>query len=162
MAPTPDTNRPADRPTTLGALRASGYRPRSVKDEIRHNLRRKLRSREPLFPGILGYDRTVIPGVVNALLAGHDLILLGLRGQAKTRILRALTDLLDPEIPVLAGTELNDDPLAPISTQGERMKGLRVRPARHSGRPAPARTMPWPNCHPPRRETHRVASNPFV
>jgi magnesium chelatase subunit I len=110
-----------DRPTTLGALRVSGYRPRSVKDEIRHNLRRKLQAREPLFPGILGYDRTVIPGVVNALLAGHDFILLGLRGQAKTRILRALTDLLDPEIPVLAGTELNDDPLTPISTQGARI-----------------------------------------
>ncbi len=106
---------------TLGALRASGYRPRSVKIEIRDNLRQRLKSGGPLFPGVLGYDRTVIPAVVNALLAGHDFILLGLRGQAKTRILRALTTLLDPEVPVLAGSELNDDPLAPISVPGQRL-----------------------------------------
>jgi magnesium chelatase subunit I len=106
---------------TLGALRASGYRPRSVKIEIRENLRQRLKGGGPLFPGILGYDRTVIPAVVNALLAGHDFILLGLRGQAKTRILRALTTLLDPEVPVLAGSELNDDPLAPISVPGQRL-----------------------------------------
>ncbi len=111
----------AGRSTTLGELRASGYRPRSVKEEIRENLRAKLTAEERLFPGILGYERTVIPGVVNALLSGHDFILLGLRGQAKTRILRALVTFLDDEIPVLAGTELNDDPLAPISTQGERL-----------------------------------------
>jgi magnesium chelatase subunit I len=109
------------RPATVGALRASGYRPKSVKQELRNNLRARLQSGEPLFPGILGYDRTVVPGVVNALLAGHDFILLGLRGQAKTRILRSLVTLLDEEIPVLAGTELNDDPLAPISTHGQRM-----------------------------------------
>lgn len=109
------------RPETLGELRASGYRPRSVKEEIRQNLRTRLARRETLFPGILGYERTVIPGVVNALLAGHDFILLGLRGQAKTRILRALVGLLDEEVPVLAGTELNDDPLAPISAQGQRL-----------------------------------------
>jgi magnesium chelatase subunit I len=109
------------RPANLGELKASGYRPRSVKQEIRDNLRARLKSGAPLFPGILGYDRTVIPAVVNALLAGHDFILLGLRGQAKTRILRALVTLLDPEIPVLAGTELNDDPLAPISTRGQRL-----------------------------------------
>ncbi len=106
---------------TLGALRASGYRPRSVKIEIRDNLRQRLKNGGPLFPGILGYDRTVIPAVINALLAGHDFILLGLRGQAKTRILRALTTLLDPETPVLAGSELNDDPLAPISVPGQRL-----------------------------------------
>ena len=109
------------RPKTVGELRAQGYRPRSIKQEIRDNLRRKLRAGDRLFPGVLGYERTVIPGVVNALLAGHDFILLGLRGQAKTRILRSLTELLDDEIPVLAGTELNDDPLAPVSTRGERM-----------------------------------------
>ena len=109
------------RPTTLGELKASGYRPRSIKQEIRDNLRARIKSGGPLFPGILGYDRTVIPSVVNALLAGHDFILLGLRGQAKTRILRALVTLLDPEVPVLAGTELNDDPLAPISTRGHRI-----------------------------------------
>ena len=109
------------RPSTLGALRESGYRPRSVKQEIRHNLRARLERKEPLFPGVLGYERTVIPGVVNALLAGHDFILLGLRGQAKTRLLRSLVDLLDDEVPVLAGTELNDDPLEPISTTGQRI-----------------------------------------
>ena len=109
------------RPSNLGELKASGYRPRSVKQEIRDNLRARIKSGAPLFPGILGYDRTVIPSVVNALLAGHDFILLGLRGQAKTRILRALVTLLEPEVPVLAGTELNDDPLAPISTRGHRL-----------------------------------------
>jgi magnesium chelatase subunit I len=106
---------------TLGALRESGYRPRSIRMEIRANLRQRLKNGGPLFPGILGYDRTVIPAVVNALLAGHDFILLGLRGQAKTRILRSLTTLLDPEVPVLAGSELNDDPLAPISVPGQRL-----------------------------------------
>jgi magnesium chelatase subunit I len=101
---------------TVGELKRSGYRPRSVHAEVRANLRRKLAAGARLFPGVIGYDRTVIPGVVNALLAGHDFILLGLRGQAKTRILRALVDLLDDAVPVLAGSELNDDPLAPIST----------------------------------------------
>ncbi|HVT15596.1 MAG TPA: magnesium chelatase [Thermoanaerobaculia bacterium] len=106
---------------TLGALRKAGYRPRTVKQELRDNLRERLAGGGPLFPGILGYDRTVIPAVVNALLAGHDFILLGLRGQAKTRILRSLITLLDPAVPVLAGSELNDDPLAPISTYGQRL-----------------------------------------
>jgi magnesium chelatase subunit I len=106
---------------TLGALKASGYRPRSVKQELRDNLRERLGCAGPLFPGILGYDRTVVPAVINALLAGHDFILLGLRGQAKTRILRSLVTLLDPEVPVLAGSELNDDPLAPISVPGQRL-----------------------------------------
>ncbi len=108
------------RPKSVGELRRSGYRPRSVRSEIRSNLIARLRARDTLFPGILGYERTVIPGVVNALLAGHDFILLGLRGQAKTRILRALTDFLDEEVPVLAGSEIHDDPLAPVSTWAER------------------------------------------
>ncbi len=108
------------RPTTLGALRESGYRPRSVKDELRDNMIERLGSGEPLFPGVLGYDRTVTPAIANAVLARHDFILLGLRGQAKTRLLRALTDYLDPAIPVLEGSEINDDPLAPISTFGRR------------------------------------------
>jgi magnesium chelatase subunit I len=110
----------AQRPTNLGELVASGYRPKSVRLELRDNLRRRLAAGGALFPGVVGYDRTVIPGVVNAILAGHDFILLGLRGQAKTRLLRGLTDFLDAEIPVLAGSELNDDPLAPISTWGQR------------------------------------------
>lgn len=99
------------KPQTLGELESGGYRSRTVKDEVRDNLRRKIANGEDLFPGILGYERTVIPGVVNALLARHDFILLGLRGQAKTRMLRALIELLDPEIPVLKDSELNDDPL---------------------------------------------------
>jgi len=109
------------RPTTVGALKASGYRSRPVKDELRANLIRKLRAGETLFPGIQGYEDTVVPQLVNAVLARHDFILLGLRGQAKTRILRALVDLLDDEIPVLAGSEVNDDPLAPISKYGRQL-----------------------------------------
>jgi magnesium chelatase subunit I len=109
------------KPTTLGALKASGYRSETVRQELRRNLIAKIKSNARLFPGIHGYDRTVIPGLVNAILAGHDLILLGLRGQAKTRLLRSLTEWLDPEIPVLAGCELNDDPLGPISVPGQRL-----------------------------------------
>jgi magnesium chelatase subunit I len=105
--------------STLGALRdavARGeIRRRSVRDEVRDNLRTKLQSNAPLFPGIIGYDETVIPQIVNAILARHHFILLGLRGQAKTRILRALTDLLDDYLPIVPGSEINDDPLAPLS-----------------------------------------------
>ncbi|HEU4455064.1 MAG TPA: sigma 54-interacting transcriptional regulator [Longimicrobium sp.] len=111
----------ADRPTTLGALRASGYRLRSVKDEMRANLIAKLRAGETVFPGIVGYEDTVVPALANAVLARQNFILLGLRGQAKSRILRQLTSLLDPEMPVLAGTETNDDPLAPISKYGRQL-----------------------------------------
>jgi len=105
-------------PTTVGALKATGYAPRPVKDELRGNLIRTLRNRETLFPGIQGYEDSVIPQLVNAVLSRHDFILLGLRGQAKSRILRELVTLLDPEIPVLEGSEVNDDPLAPISRYG--------------------------------------------
>jgi len=103
---------------TLGELKASGYEARSVKDEMRANLIAKLRSGEKLFPGILGYEETVIPQLVNAILARHNLILLGLRGQAKSRIIRQLTSLLDDEIPIIAGSEINDDPFAPLSAYG--------------------------------------------
>lgn len=103
---------------TLGQLKASGYEPRSVKDEMRANLIAKLRSGERLFPGILGYDETVVPQIVNAVLARHNFILLGLRGQAKSRIIRQLTDLLDPQMPIIAGSEINDDPFAPLSAYG--------------------------------------------
>lgn len=102
-----------DRPANLGALKESGYRPRGVHDEMRENLIRKLRTGETLFPGIVGYEDTVIPQIVNAVLSRHDLLLLGLRGQAKTRILRALTSLLDEYMPVVDGVELYDDPLQP-------------------------------------------------
>ena len=105
-------------PRTLGELKASGYRSRPVKDEMRENLIRMLRAGEELFPGIIGYDATVVPGLVNAILSRHDFILLGLRGQAKTRILRSLTRFLDPALPVLAGTDTNDDPLPPMSRKG--------------------------------------------
>ena len=108
-------------PGTLGELKAAGYRSRSVKDELRDNLIRKLEAGEELFPGIRGYDDSVIPNLSNAILSRHDFILLGLRGQAKSRILRQLVSLLDPGIPVIAGSEINDDPLAPISKYGRTM-----------------------------------------
>ncbi len=103
---------------TLGELRravdSGSVRHRSVKDELRENLIVKLRSAEPLFPGIVGYDDSVVPQIVNAILSRHNFILLGLRGQAKTRILRALVNLLDEQIAVVPGCEIHDDPLAPI------------------------------------------------
>ncbi len=103
---------------TLGELRASGYASRSVKDEMRANLIKKLRNGERLFPGILGYEETVVPQIVNAILAKHNLILLGLRGQAKSRIIRQLTELFDEEIPIIAGSEINDNPFQPLSAYG--------------------------------------------
>lgn len=103
---------------TLGELRASGYVTKSVKDEMRANLIAKLRSGERLFPGILGYDETVVPQLVNAILSKHNFILLGLRGQAKSRIIRQLTELLDDAIPIIAGSEINDDPFSPLSAYG--------------------------------------------
>jgi magnesium chelatase subunit I len=109
------------RPRTLGELRASGYRSRSVKDEMRANLVRKLQSGEELFPGVRGYEDSVVPQIVNAILARHDFILLGLRGQAKSRILRQLALLLDDQIPILAGSEVNDDPLHPLSKFGRQI-----------------------------------------
>ncbi|HOA74738.1 MAG TPA: sigma 54-interacting transcriptional regulator [Phycisphaerae bacterium] len=106
-----------NRPSTLGDLKANGYRPRSIRDEMRDNLIRKLRAGEPLFPGIIGYDDTVIPQIVNAILSRHDMLFLGLRGQAKTRMLRALTSLLDEYRPVVADADLPDDPVAPMFRQ---------------------------------------------
>ena len=108
----------AELPATLGALRASGYRARRVKDEIRRNLVRKLAAGETLFPGIVGYEETVVPQIVNALLSRQNFILLGLRGQAKSRIVRQLATLLDERIPILQGSEVNDDPLHPLSKYG--------------------------------------------
>ena len=100
---------------TLRELKAVRYQTRSVKDELRDNLIKKLRAGEKLFPGIVGYDDTVIPQLVNAILSRHNIILLGLRGQAKSRIIRQLTELLDDRIPIIAGSEVNDDPFHPIS-----------------------------------------------
>jgi magnesium chelatase subunit I len=109
------------KPRTLGELKASGYRPKTVKDELRSNLRRALAKGENPFPGIFGYDRTVLPALHNAILSRHDLLLLGLRGQAKTRLLRMLVNLLDPEIPAIAGSEINEEPFHPITKYGRRM-----------------------------------------
>jgi magnesium chelatase subunit I len=103
------------RPRSVGELRSTRAAERvSVKEEMRRNLLRKLAARETLFPGILGYEDSVLPQIANAVLSRHNMILLGLRGQAKSRLLRALTALLDPELPVVAGCEINDDPLAPL------------------------------------------------
>jgi magnesium chelatase subunit I len=100
---------------TIGQLRASGYKVLPVKDEVRKNLIEKIKRRETIFPGIIGYDTTVIPELCNAILSRHDFILLGLRGQAKSRILRALPNLLDEYIPIIKGSEINDNPFQPVS-----------------------------------------------
>ena len=114
-----------DRPHTLGDLKQAGYRPESVKDELRRNLIARLRTGEPLCPGIMGYDETVFPHIVNAILSRHDVLLLGLRGQAKTRLLRQLVNFLDDAVPVVAGSEINDDPLAPISHYARELIGAK-------------------------------------
>lgn len=110
------------KPDTIGALRASPWGAphrinRTVKDELRQNLLARLECGGPLFPGVIGFDDTVVPQIVNAVLSRHNFILLGLRGQAKSRILRSLTSLLDDEMPVVAGSEINDHPFRPISKQ---------------------------------------------
>ena len=101
--------------STLGELRASGWVSRSVKSEIRANAVARVAAGNPLFEGVLGYEDTVMPQLENALLAGHDVILLGERGQAKTRMIRSLTGLLDEFLPIVAGSEINDDPYQPVS-----------------------------------------------
>ena len=101
--------------TTLGELKASGWQSRPVKEEIRRNAVVKIAAGEPLFEGVMGYEDTVMPQLENALLAGHDVIFLGERGQAKTRIIRSLTGLLDEWMPIVAGSEINDDPYHPVS-----------------------------------------------
>ena len=106
-----------DRPCTIGELRASGHQLESVKDEMRRNLIALMRRGEPLFPEILGYDETVVPQVQNAILSRHDILFLGLRGQAKTRMLRTLVRVLDEAIPIVAGSEVNDHPYAPLSRE---------------------------------------------
>ncbi|WP_165228698.1 sigma 54-interacting transcriptional regulator [Aquisphaera insulae] len=104
-----------ERAGTLGELRGTGYKVVPVKEEMRRNLVRKLRAGEPLFPDILGYEDTVVPQIQNAILSKHDMLFLGLRGQAKTRMLRQLVHLLDDAIPIVAGSEVNDNPFHPIS-----------------------------------------------
>src|SRR6266849_10589609 len=109
--------------TTLGELKRTEWasparRQRTVKGELRENLICMLENGSPLFPGIVGYEETVLPQLVNAILSRHNFILLGLRGQAKSRVLRQLVTLLDEEIPIVAGSEVNDNPFAPISKYG--------------------------------------------
>jgi magnesium chelatase subunit I len=111
LTPTP----PSDLPATLGALRASGWASRSVKEEVREHAVAKIAAGDPLFAGVQGYEDTVMPQLENALVAGHDVIFLGERGQAKTRMIRSLTGLLDEWMPIVAGSEINDDPYAPVS-----------------------------------------------
>lgn len=113
----------ADRPTTLAALRESGWRGRPVKTELRENLIRALRADEPLFPGVVGYDDTVIPEVVHAVLAGHDMLFLGEKGQAKSRLMRMLTRFLDEWTPYLdiSGSPMHEDPSRPITRAGREL-----------------------------------------
>ncbi len=106
---------------TLGALRASGYEVLPVREEMRRNLITKLRSEEDVFPGIIGYQDSVIPQMQNAILSGQDIILLGERGQAKSRLIRSLISLLDEYIPILGDVEIPEDPFAPISAQGRKL-----------------------------------------
>jgi magnesium chelatase subunit I len=112
---------PDDLPRTLGTLRAWGYEPRTVKEEIRANVSARLNAGEATLPGIVGFDETVLPQVERALLAGHDFVLLGERGQGKTRLIRTLVGLLDEWVPVVDGSEINDDPLAPVSAYARRI-----------------------------------------
>ena len=100
---------------TLGELKESGYKPKSIKEEIRTNLIKKLQNKQETFTGIIGYEDSVIPDVERALLSKHNILFLGLRGQAKTRMARQMTELLDEYIPIISGSEINDDPLSPIS-----------------------------------------------
>ena len=112
---------PSSLASTLGALRASGWQSVPVKDEMRRNAIAKIRAGEPLFAGVLGYENTVMPQLENALLAGHDIVFLGERGQAKTRMIRSLTGLLDEWMPIIAGSEINDDPYDPVSRHARDM-----------------------------------------
>src|SRR5438105_15438100 len=100
-------------PRTIAELRASGHERETVKQELRRNLLARLRERRSLFPGIVGYEETVIPQVANAVISGHDLIFLGERGQAKRRLMRSMTELLDAEVPVMAGRAITDHPHGP-------------------------------------------------
>ncbi|WSN12220.1 magnesium chelatase [Micromonospora sp. NBC_01699] len=114
-------NPPADLPRTLGELRAAGHRYRTVKQELRENLLARMRAGEDRFPGIVGYQDTVLPEVERALLAGHDLVLLGERGQGKTRLIRGLVQLLDEWTPVLPGSALNEHPMHPLTPAARRL-----------------------------------------
>ncbi|HEY8081166.1 MAG TPA: AAA family ATPase, partial [Acidimicrobiales bacterium] len=125
MSELPSTvpSRPDGLAATLGELRASGWISRPVAQELRENLEVRIADGEPIAMGILGYEDTVLPQLENAVLAGHDVILLGERGQAKTRILRSLVGLLDEWMPIVAGSDINDDPYGPVSRQAKNVVG---------------------------------------
>jgi magnesium chelatase subunit I len=126
---------------TLGELRASGYRVLSVREEMRKNILRRLAGQERILPGIIGYDDSVVPEVENAILAGHHMVFLGERGQAKSRLIRTLTNLLDPLVPVVAGCPINDNPFAPIcapcrrrvAAEGDALQVAWIGPAQRYG-----------------------------
>src|SRR5207249_4464086 len=106
---------------TLGQLKEAGYEVLPVKEEIRRNAIKKMAAGEPLFEGIVGFDETVLPQVENALLSGHDIMFLGERGQAKSRLIRQMVNLLDDAVPTIAGSEVHDDPFEPISAYGRQL-----------------------------------------
>src|SRR5687767_14900181 len=108
-------------PTTLGELKKQGYKPKSIKQELRDNLIERIRNRQPVFEGIYGFDDTVIPDMERAILSKHNILLLGLRGQAKTKLARLMVQLLDEYIPIITGSELNDDPMDPLSAFGQKL-----------------------------------------
>src|SRR4030043_2442491 len=99
---------------TIGELKKSGYKRQSIREEMRHNLIEMIKRKDDLFPGIIGFSDTVIPQILNAVISGQDIIFLGERGQAKSRIMRSLVNLLDEEMPVIKDCEINDEPLAPV------------------------------------------------
>jgi magnesium chelatase subunit I len=129
------------RPSTLGELKVSGYTTRAVREEMRRNVLGRIAGDDPLLPGIIGYDETVVPEVENALLAGHHMVFLGERGQGKSRIIRTLQRFLDPALPIIAGCQINDDPLRPIcaacrraaETQGDALPIAWIGPAQRYG-----------------------------
>ena len=134
----------AARPQTIAELRASGHKRETVKEEMRRNLLTRLRAGEPLLAGIVGYDDTVLPQLANAVISGHDVILLGERGQAKSRIMRSLVSLLDEVVPVIAGCEINDhpyDPICPAASTWSNRKGMRSRLLGSAGIDATARSL---------------------
>jgi magnesium chelatase subunit I len=138
------------RPATLGQLRDSGWQSVPVKEEVRRNAVARIRAGEPLFAGVLGYEETVLPQLENAILAGHDVIFLGERGQAKTRMIRSLIGLLDEWMPIVAGSEINDDPYAPSSRYARDLSPPRARRRPSSGSTAtPATARSWPPPTPP-------------
>ena len=141
---------PSNRPSTLQQLRQSGWQSKSVKDEIRDNFLRHLQSGEELFPGIVGYENTVIPEINIAVLAGHDLLFLGEKGQAKSRLMRSLVRFLDDEMPYLdiPGCPVHEDPYRPITAAGKRVRGRALPedeiPHRAGGRGRSATPSGWP------------------